>query len=53
VSAKEGQITGTFNSTVFHINSSVDFGFAGISDMVSNLSRAMSVMVWDGMMGRR
>ncbi len=34
----EGPGTGTFNSLVFHTNSAVDSGFAGISDMVSEVS---------------
>jgi hypothetical protein len=45
VSAKEGQCTGIFNSLVFHTNSAVDCGFAGISDTVSEVSMAMSVTV--------
>jgi hypothetical protein len=45
VSAKEGQSTGIFNSLVFHTNSAEDFGFAGISDTVSDVSMAMSVTV--------
>ncbi len=49
MSAKEGQSTGTFNSLVFHTNSAVDFGFAGISDTVSDVFTAMSVAVWDQM----
>jgi hypothetical protein len=53
VSAKEGQGTGTLNSLVFHTNSAVDCGFAGISDTVSSVSMAMSVTVWDGMTGPR
>jgi len=44
---KEGQSTGTFNSLVFHTNSEVEFGFTGISDMVSDVSMAMSVTPWD------
>jgi len=32
-SSKEGQSTGTFNSVVFHPNSTVDFDFARISDV--------------------
>jgi hypothetical protein len=43
-SAKEGQSTGTLNSLVFHTNSTVDFGFAGIFDTVSDVSMAMSGM---------
>jgi hypothetical protein len=42
VSAKEGQSKDTFNSMVFHTDSAVDFGFAGVSDTA-----------WDGMTGRR
>jgi hypothetical protein len=42
---KEGQTTGTFNSLVFHTNSALDFGFAGIFDTISGLSMAMSVGV--------
>ncbi len=45
---KEGQGTGTFNSLVFYNNSTVDFGFAGIYDTVSNVSMVMSVTVWAG-----
>jgi hypothetical protein len=33
VSAKEGHKTGTFNSRVFHTSSTVDFGFADISEL--------------------
>ncbi len=44
MSVKQGQSKSTFNSLVFHTNSSVDFGFAG---MVSDVSMAMSVAVWD------
>jgi hypothetical protein len=52
VSAKEGQSKDTFNSMVFHTDSAVDFGFASISDKVSDVSMAMFITVWDGMMGR-
>jgi hypothetical protein len=48
VSAKEGRITGTFNSLVFRTNSAVDFGFAGRFGTVSDVFMAMSVTVWDG-----
>jgi len=44
MSAKEGQSTGIFNSLMFHTNSTVDFGFAAISD----LSMAMFVTVCEG-----
>jgi len=47
VSVKEGQSTCTFNSLVFYTNSEVDFGFAGISDTVSDGSIAMSVTPLD------
>ncbi len=53
MSVKEGQSTVTFNSLMFHTNSTVEFGFARISDTVSDVSMAMSVTVWDGMPGRR
>jgi hypothetical protein len=43
VSAKEGKSTGTFNSLVLRTNSTVDFGFAGLSDAYL----AMSVTVCD------
>ncbi len=52
VSAKEGQSTDAFNSLVFHTDSAVNFGCTGISDAVSDVSMTMSVIVWDGMMGR-
>ncbi len=45
---KEGQSTGTFNSLVFYNNSTVEFGFTGISDTVSNVSMVISVTVWAG-----
>jgi hypothetical protein len=41
---QEGQSRGTFNSLMFHTNSVVDFGFAGISDVYM----VMSVTVCDG-----
>jgi hypothetical protein len=47
VIAKERQSTGTFNSLVFYTNSAVDFGFADISDTVSDISMIMSVIVCD------
>ncbi len=53
MSAKEGHSTRTFNSLVFHTNAAVDFDFDGISDTVSAISMAMSLMVWDGMTGPR
>ncbi len=53
MSAKEGQSTGTFNSLAFHTDSAVEFGFAGISDTVSDVSMTMLVTVWDRMTGRR
>jgi hypothetical protein len=53
VSAKEGQNTGAFNSLVFQTNAAVEFAFAGISDMVSDVSMAMSVTIWDEMTGCR
>jgi hypothetical protein len=48
MSAKERQITGTFNSLVFHTNSAVDFGFNGISYTISALSMAILVAVRAG-----
>ncbi len=52
MSAKERQSTDAFNSLVFHTDSAVNFGFAGISDTVSDVSMTMSVTVSDGIMGR-
>ncbi len=52
MSAKQGQSTDIFNSLMFQTNSTVEFGFARISDTVSDVSMAMSVTVWDGMTGR-
>ncbi len=43
---------GIFNSLVFPTNSAIDFGFASISDTVSDVSMRMSVTVWDGMTSR-
>ncbi len=45
VSAKGGQSPGTLHSLVFHTNSAVDCGFAGISDTISEVFMAMSVTV--------
>ncbi len=42
MSAKEGKSTGTFNSLVLRINSTVDYGLAGISDAYMT----MCVTVW-------
>ncbi len=53
MNAKEGQSTGTFNSLVFPTNSALDFGFAGTSDTVSDVSMTKSVTVLDGMTARR
>ncbi len=44
---------GIFNSLVFHTNFAVDFGFASVSDTVSDISMAISVTAWNGMAGRR
>ncbi len=53
MSVKEGQSTDTSDSLVFHTNSAVDFGFASMSDTVSEVSIAISITVWDGMTGLR
>ncbi len=47
MSAREEQSTGTFNSLVFHTNSTVDVGSTGISDKVSDISMAMPAMFCD------
>ncbi len=47
MSAREEQSTGTFNSPVFHTNSTVDVGFTSIYDKVSDISMAMPTTFCD------
>ncbi len=53
MSVKEGQSIGTFNSLVFHTNSTVEFGFAGICDTISDVFVAMSVTICGGVDGSK